>query len=443
MEPRLGELRSVRVHVGREAAASAEALGAAAYTWRDHIVFGPGRYQPESSRGLGLLAHELVHVAQQRGASEEGFAVADGGLERNARDTAWGREPVRTAGEAMIQRQGKEDQQDVNLSSTQRVPERLAPVTLFPLPADLQAMRDQLLPGVVAPALPRLRLGETPSPQLVLDTARPVLEPRVDRPEFRQLVIDSFLRAQGLAGPGAGREAPLVGSLEMRDELSTPGAGPGASADKAPDVTHQTLVGYDPQNTLVLPRSQHVRGSGVGVVVDQAAVQFDGSVYQHRWHGKGGPSGDVTLSLLTAPTVQAQTEGFPQPAAGNNSNVPSNVQQASIAGGGTLASVQVGPDENPRFTANVGSLTAGVQAGSVAPQAGGAAVPQPTQFQFGAGASVEATVHTFCDGSRLGIGFSTGVQAGVTPGQGSTLTVSPTGITFTYHQGGGSRDRCK
>lgn len=100
---------------------------------------------------------------------------------------------------------------------------------------------------------------------------------------------------------------------------------------------------------------------------------------QFKWAGKYSPSGDVTLSLLTAPTVQAQTEGFPQPAAPNNQGVSSNVQQASIAAGGSLATVQVGTDENPRFTAKLGSATAGVQAGSVTPQAGGPSVPQPTR----------------------------------------------------------------
>jgi hypothetical protein len=40
-------------------------MGAAAYTTGTHIVFGLGRYDPHSTAGRSLLAHELAHVVQQ------------------------------------------------------------------------------------------------------------------------------------------------------------------------------------------------------------------------------------------------------------------------------------------------------------------------------------------------------------------------------------------
>jgi hypothetical protein len=55
----------VRVHDSREAAHSAEALGASAYTVGADIVFGHGQYAPDTAAGRALLAHELVHVVQQ------------------------------------------------------------------------------------------------------------------------------------------------------------------------------------------------------------------------------------------------------------------------------------------------------------------------------------------------------------------------------------------
>ena len=58
---------AVRLHRGSEAAASAGALGARAYTFGRDIVFGAGQYAPDSRSGLRLLAHELVHVVQQGG----------------------------------------------------------------------------------------------------------------------------------------------------------------------------------------------------------------------------------------------------------------------------------------------------------------------------------------------------------------------------------------
>jgi Domain of unknown function (DUF4157) len=67
--PREGEsadLRGVRVHVGDMASRSAAALGARAFTVGQDIVFAAGEYQPTTSRGERLLAHELAHTLQQR-----------------------------------------------------------------------------------------------------------------------------------------------------------------------------------------------------------------------------------------------------------------------------------------------------------------------------------------------------------------------------------------
>jgi hypothetical protein len=67
MEARFGyDLSSVRLHTGNEAADSARALSANAYTSGANIVFGDGQYAPGSSTGRRLLVHELTHVIQQR-----------------------------------------------------------------------------------------------------------------------------------------------------------------------------------------------------------------------------------------------------------------------------------------------------------------------------------------------------------------------------------------
>ena len=65
---------AVRIHAGPSAAASAHAMGAAAYTLGRDIVFGAGRWQPQRMAGQRLLAHELAHVLQQ---SRGGPASAD------------------------------------------------------------------------------------------------------------------------------------------------------------------------------------------------------------------------------------------------------------------------------------------------------------------------------------------------------------------------------
>jgi len=67
-ERRLGhDFSNVRVHTDVRATESAASVGAKAYTVGRDIVFGRGMYAPDTKAGKGLLAHELVHVAQQGG----------------------------------------------------------------------------------------------------------------------------------------------------------------------------------------------------------------------------------------------------------------------------------------------------------------------------------------------------------------------------------------
>lgn len=75
MEPRFGrDLSAIRVHTDRQASEATRSVNALAYTAGSHIVFGEGRYLPESPDGRRLLAHELAHVIQQ---GERGGALSD------------------------------------------------------------------------------------------------------------------------------------------------------------------------------------------------------------------------------------------------------------------------------------------------------------------------------------------------------------------------------
>lgn len=65
-EPRFGfSFADVRIHDDSQAASSARAVNALAYTVGNDVVFGQGHYSPDSSAGRRLLAHELTHVVQQ------------------------------------------------------------------------------------------------------------------------------------------------------------------------------------------------------------------------------------------------------------------------------------------------------------------------------------------------------------------------------------------
>jgi Domain of unknown function (DUF4157) len=79
LEPHFGyDFSRVRVHDGSQAAESASAVKAAAYTVGNHIVFGKGRYAPGTNEGDRLLAHELTHTIQQTGGAWLGRGLARG-----------------------------------------------------------------------------------------------------------------------------------------------------------------------------------------------------------------------------------------------------------------------------------------------------------------------------------------------------------------------------
>jgi hypothetical protein len=63
------DLSGVRVHTGAESQAAAGAVNARAYAVGNDIHFGAGQYNPSSSDGQFLIAHEVAHTVQQRGSS--------------------------------------------------------------------------------------------------------------------------------------------------------------------------------------------------------------------------------------------------------------------------------------------------------------------------------------------------------------------------------------
>jgi hypothetical protein len=56
---------NVRMHTDGGAASAAESIQARAFTVGNNVYFGAGQYQPQTSGGRQLIAHELAHVVQQ------------------------------------------------------------------------------------------------------------------------------------------------------------------------------------------------------------------------------------------------------------------------------------------------------------------------------------------------------------------------------------------
>jgi hypothetical protein len=79
MDARLGaDFSDVRIHTDADAARSAAAVSARAYTVGNEVVFGAESPALDSAQGKRTLAHELTHVVQQRNGPVAGTATGDG-----------------------------------------------------------------------------------------------------------------------------------------------------------------------------------------------------------------------------------------------------------------------------------------------------------------------------------------------------------------------------
>ncbi len=87
IEPLLGDsLADVRVHDGPAADALARSVAARAFTTGRDVFFARGEYRPNTPPGDRLLAHELTHVVQQRGAPVSGPLTVTAPGDRFERD---------------------------------------------------------------------------------------------------------------------------------------------------------------------------------------------------------------------------------------------------------------------------------------------------------------------------------------------------------------------
>src|SRR5262245_25187424 len=103
MQGRFGyDFEDVRVHADADAAQSASALHAKAFTVGRDIAFADRRFAPDTFDGRRLLAHELAHVVQQsRGGAPpplDATAAHEAAAQSAADAVAGGTGPVAVAG---------------------------------------------------------------------------------------------------------------------------------------------------------------------------------------------------------------------------------------------------------------------------------------------------------------------------------------------------------
>jgi hypothetical protein len=135
LETAMGEdFSDVRVHDDAHAHELSRSVSAEAFTTGSDIFFQSGRYEPGSSAGRKLLAHELTHVTQQRGAPPASeMTVSDPGdaSEVEATDIAdkvsTSTPPSASSAPATVSRAAEEEELQTSRVDRQEAPEEEEP----------------------------------------------------------------------------------------------------------------------------------------------------------------------------------------------------------------------------------------------------------------------------------------------------------------------------
>ena len=136
------DFSSVKVHTDAESHGLNEQLGAKAFTTGQDIFFRAGAYNPGSSGGQELLAHELTHVVQQ----STGQVSSGSKMTVNAPGDAFEQEADSVAkavsspgAEANIQRQAEDEEEEVQM---QEEDEEEVQMQEVPEEEEIQTKRD-------------------------------------------------------------------------------------------------------------------------------------------------------------------------------------------------------------------------------------------------------------------------------------------------------------
>src|SRR5262245_16560576 len=128
MEPRFGrDFSQVRVHTDARAAKSARAVNALAYTVGRDVVFDAGIYEPLTTSGQKVLAHELTHVIQQ---TRNNITGLNNSLRGGAAGDVHEREAEAQADKVVSR--GKEAPVPTRLSTSEPAIQRLGDLTRVP-----------------------------------------------------------------------------------------------------------------------------------------------------------------------------------------------------------------------------------------------------------------------------------------------------------------------
>lgn len=122
LEPSLGyDLSTVKIHNSPEDSQLSQAVGAKAFTLGSDVFFKEGAYNPQSSDGQQLLAHELTHVIQQN----EGNVGSSARMSVNAPGDSHEQEADKTAREITAQQKAASQTNAQAVGQVQRKEEEI------------------------------------------------------------------------------------------------------------------------------------------------------------------------------------------------------------------------------------------------------------------------------------------------------------------------------
>lgn len=93
------DFSNVNIHTDDNAVQMSQDLGAKAFAHGNDVYFNKGQYDPQSSEGKHLLAHELTHTIQQKGMVQKQ-------VQKNPNSTPWRYNPPATVTRTIIEIQG-------------------------------------------------------------------------------------------------------------------------------------------------------------------------------------------------------------------------------------------------------------------------------------------------------------------------------------------------
>jgi hypothetical protein len=181
-EPRFGyDLGHVRVHRDSDAAGVARDINARSFTIGRDIAFADGEYDPSSSGGRKLMAHELTHVIQQDGVNRR--AGRDDAI---SRDSSRASLPTGERSQRVVE--GDADISGLDAGSVQKVPADAAVLI-----TELNRYgRQEVLQGLVD------------AEKSAIDRFHDELKNRADRAtDFWSMVAGGAGTVAGAAAPGA------------------------------------------------------------------------------------------------------------------------------------------------------------------------------------------------------------------------------------------------